>query len=69
MLFIMKITIALKPKIPDSYRDINNSIVSTIAINIHRKNGNSSIKKSQINPDSYRDGANIKELFNIIKKQ
>lgn len=39
---------------------INNSIISTIAINIHRKNGNPSITDSQI-----KFGANIKELFNI----
>lgn len=42
---------------------INNSIISTIAINIHRKNGKSSITDSQI-----KFGANIKELFNIYKK-
>jgi len=39
---------------------INNSIISTIAINIHRKNGNQSITNSQI-----KFGANVKELFNI----
>lgn len=42
---------------------INNSIVSTIAINIHRKNGQSSISDSQI-----KFGANVKELFNIYQK-
>lgn len=42
---------------------INQSIVSTIAINIHRKNGCSSITNSQI-----KFGANIKELFNIYAK-
>ena len=41
---------------------INQSIVSTIAINIHRKNGNSSITDSQI-----KFGANVKELFNIYR--
>ena len=39
---------------------INQSIISTIAINIHRKNGNPSITDSQI-----KFGANVKELFNI----
>ena len=42
---------------------INNSIISTIAINIHRKNGNPSITDSQI-----KFGADIKELFNIYSK-
>lgn len=39
---------------------INNSIISTIAINIHRKRGNHSITDSQI-----KFGADVKELFNI----
>ena len=39
---------------------IKQSIISTIAINIHRKNGNPSITDSQI-----KFGANVKELFNI----
>ena len=42
---------------------INQSIVSTIAINIHRKNGISSVTDSQT-----KFGANVKELFNIYKK-
>lgn len=41
---------------------VNTSIVSTIAINIHRKNGNTSITDSQI-----KFGANVKELFNIYR--
>ena len=39
---------------------INQSIISTIAINIHRKNGNPSIIDSQI-----KFGTNVKKLFNI----
>ena len=42
---------------------INQSIISTIAINIHRKNGNSSITDSQT-----KFGANVNELFNIYSK-
>lgn len=42
---------------------INQSIISTIAINIHRKNGEPSITNSQI-----KFGTNVKELFNIYSK-
>ncbi len=42
---------------------INQSIISTIAINIHRKNGNPSITDSQT-----KFGANVNELFNIYSK-
>lgn len=41
---------------------VNNSIISTISINIHRKNGSQSITDSQI-----KFGANIKELFHFYK--
>lgn len=43
---------------------INSAIISTIVINIHRKNGIRSITDSQI-----KFGANVKELFDFFFKQ
>ena len=41
---------------------VNSNILSSISINIHRKNGEHSITESQI-----KFGANLRNLFNIIR--
>ena len=41
---------------------LNRAVLSTMAINIHRKNGHQSITYGQI-----KFGANVKELFNLIR--
>ncbi len=41
---------------------LNRAVLSTMAINIHRKNGNQSITYGQI-----KFGSNVKELFNLIR--
>jgi len=41
---------------------VNSAVLSSIAINIHRKNGEWSITENQI-----RFGTNVKELFNLIR--
>ncbi len=41
---------------------VNVAVFSSIAINIHRKNGNHSITESQI-----KFGANVKELFHLLR--
>lgn len=41
---------------------VNSAVFSSIAINIHRKNGNQSISKGQI-----KFAANLKKLFNLIR--
>ncbi len=41
---------------------LNRAVLSTIAINIHRKNGHQSITYGQI-----KFGAKVKELFNLIR--
>ena len=53
-----------KNRIKNEDGAVNCSIISTIAINIHRKNGNDSITDGQI-----KFGSNVKDLFSIFKNQ
>ena len=53
-----------KNRINNSNGAVNCSVISTIAINIHRKNGNDSITDGQI-----KFGSKLKKLFNLFNTQ